>query len=312
MWFKQLHIYQIHDTATPPHDALQGALAQYAFRPVTGLESKRLGWAPPAGRGSDRLVHEVQGQRLISMLRQERLLPSAVVTEVLEERVAEFEAEQGYPPRRRERQAMKEQIIEELLPQAFTRTTRVDVWIDTTRQRIGIACASRARAEEVLDLLRQTLGSLKVTPLAVATPPVRTMTTWLNDPGTRPDWLLLGDSATLRAARGDEGTMRATSVDLDSDEIHASLAVGRQVSQLALTIEEQMSFVLHEDLAIKSIRFADALIDEAHDSDDDGDPVLRLETEFALMTHALGNTIEMLIEALGGLASQEFKMEATP
>lgn len=302
MWFKHLHLYRLHDSSPAPLDMLEEALAAYAFRPVNGLEAKRSGWAAPAGRGSDRLVHEIQGHRLITMCRQERLLPNSVVKEVLEERAAELEAEQGYPPRRREKQALKEQIVEELLPQAFTRTTRIDLWWDTARRLIGIQCASRKRAEEVLDLLRQSLGTLKVTPLAVSTPPVKTMTNWLHDATSRPDTLLLGDQVELRAGRGDEGVLRARQVDLDGDEIHAALTAGRQVSRLALTLEEQLSFVLHEDLALKSLRFADALLDEAHDSDDGGDPVLRLETEFALMTHVLSGAIEQLIDWLGGEA----------
>ncbi|WP_106478351.1 recombination-associated protein RdgC [Phytohalomonas tamaricis] len=302
MWFKHLHLYRLHDNSPGTPEALEEALAAYAFRPVNALEAKRSGWTAPAGRGSNRLVHEIQGHRLITLCRQERLLPNSVVKEVLEERAAEREAEQGYPPRRREKQALKEQIIEELLPQAFTRTTRVDLWWDTSRRLIGVHCASRKRAEDVLDLLRQSLGSLKVTPLAVAIPPVRTMTNWLHDATARPDTLLLGDQVELRAGKGDEGVLRARQVDLDSDEILAALTAGRQASRLALTLEEQVSLVLHEDLTLKSLRFADAIIDEAQDSDDDGDPILRMETEFALMTHVLSNAIEQLIDWLGGEA----------
>ncbi|GHA85069.1 recombination-associated protein RdgC [Modicisalibacter luteus] len=49
-----------------------------------------------------------------------------------------------------------------------------------------------------------------------------------------------------------------------------------------------MSLDLRDDLALKSLRFADALLDEASQADDGEDPVLRLEMDFTLMAIALG------------------------
>jgi len=98
------------------------------------------------------------------------------------------------------------------------------------------------------------------------------------------------------------GVLRARQVDLDSDEIQQLLESGRQASKLALEIEGRLSFVLHDDLALKSLRFGDALIDEANAADDGDDAVLRLETDFVLMADALGENIERLIAWLGGEA----------
>lgn len=161
--------------------------------------------------------------------------------------------------------------------------------------------SSRKRAEEALDLLRETLGSLKVTPLATRALPMRAMTQWLADEQTRPADLLLGDQVELKA-KGDDGVLRARQVDLDSDEIQQLLSAGRQASRMALEREGQLSFVLHDDLALKSLRFNDALIDEAGEIEDDGDAIVRLEADFMLMTQALAELIERLIEWLDGEA----------
>lgn len=127
------------------------------------------------------------------------------------------------------------------------------------------------------------------------------MTQWLVDPASRPADLVLGDQVELKA-KGDDGVLRARQVDLDSDEIQQLLESGRQASKLALEIEGRLSFVLHDDLALKSLRFGDALIDEANAADDGDDAVLRLETDFVLMADALGENIERLIAWLGGEA----------
>ena len=301
MWFKHLHLYRLHDAPELDAKTLETALGEQAFRPLGGSEARRLGWAAPAGRAGTQLLHELHGQRLMTALRQERILPASVVREEVEERSEAIEASEGRKLRRQEKLAIKEQVYEELLPRAFVRSQKVDLWWDSRRGLIAVNASSRKRAEELLDLLRETLGSLKVTPLASQTLPMRAMTTWLGDPGSRPADLVLGDQVELKA-KGDDGVLRARQVDLDSDEIQQLLESGRQASKLALSIEGRLSFVLHDDLAIKSLRFDDALIDEASQTDDGDDAVVRLETDFILMTQALAENIERLIEWLGGEA----------
>ncbi|KFF48124.1 recombinase [Gammaproteobacteria bacterium MFB021] len=301
MWFKSLHLYRVHDAEVIELEALETALAEFAFRPVSPREARRVGWNAPGGRSSERRVHEIQGHRLLAMLRQERLLPASVVNEEVAERVEAREQAEGQPLPRRERQLLKEQVMEELLPQAFTTTKRVELWWDTRRRLIGINASSRKRAEEVLDLLRQTLGSLKVTPLATRTPPSRGMTQWLSDASSRPASLLLGDRTELRAAE-DDGVLGARQVDLDSEEIQSLLEGGRQASKLSIGSEGLLRAVLHDDLALKSLQFDDALLDEASQTEGGDDPVVAMETDFALMSRALATFIEQLIEWLGGEA----------
>ncbi len=308
MWFKHLHLYRLHDAPELDAAQLEEALAEQAFRPLGGSEARRLGWCAPAGRAGTQLLHELQGQRLITALRQERLLPAAVVKEELEKRVEAVETAEGRKLRRQEKLTLKEQVYEELLPRAFVRSQKVDLWWDTRRGLIAVNTSSRKRAEELLDLLRETLGSLKVTPLASQTLPMRAMTTWLGDAASRPEDMALGDQVELKA-KGDDGVLRARQVDLDSDEIQQLLEGDRQASKLALGLEGRLTFVLHDDLAIKSLRFDDALVDEASQTDDGDDALVRLETDFMLMTQALSDGIERLLAWLGGEAQAG---QATP
>ncbi|GHB13828.1 recombination-associated protein RdgC [Modicisalibacter luteus] len=78
MWFKSLHLYRVHDAVTLALPVLGEALQEQGFRPLGGVEAKRMGWIAPAGRGSEAFVHEVNGQRLLSAQRQECLLPASV------------------------------------------------------------------------------------------------------------------------------------------------------------------------------------------------------------------------------------------
>ncbi|MHC9036453.1 recombination-associated protein RdgC, partial [Cobetia marina] len=51
-----------------------------------------------------------------------------------------------------------------------------------------------------------------------------------------------------------------------------------------------------------SLKFADAVIDEANAQEDGEDPILRLETDFALMAQVLSGVIEQMTAWLGGEA----------
>jgi len=305
MWFKHLHLYRLHEAPTLSTEAVATALGEHTAKPLGNADARRIGWAAPAGRlGGGQLLHEIQGQRLFTALRQERMLPGSVVAEEVADQVAEIEATEARKVTRKEKTALKEQVTENLLPRAFVRSQRIDVWWDTQRQLIGVNASSRTRAEDVLDLLRETLGSLKVTPLSTQSLPVRAMTTWLGDTASRPADLVIGDSVVLKA-KGDDGVLRGRQVDLDSDEMQQLLESGREATQLALSLEGQISFILHDDLALKSIRFGDALIKEADHTDDGDDALARLETDFILMAGALGNSVYRIVEWLGGETQRE-------
>lgn len=305
MWFKNLTLYRLHAVVEVSAEQIAEQMACYAAKPLGNADARRIGWAAPAGRlGDGQLLYETQGHRLISALRQERLLPASVVAEEVADQVAEIEASEGRKVTRKEKTALKEQATEALLPRAFVRSQKIDLWWDTERQLIGVNTSSRSRAEDVLDLLRETLGSLKVTPLSTQTLPIRAMTTWLGDTASRPADLQLGDNVELKA-KGDDGVVRGRQVDLDSDEMQQLLESGRQASKLALSIEGQLSFILHDDLALKSIRFGDALIEEADHTDDGDDALARLETDFILMAGSLRANVERLVQWLGGETQRE-------
>lgn len=313
MWFRNLRLYRLPAAGSIAVEALAEAMTSFATRDMGGHEAKHLGWAPPAGRKSETLVHAIQGQFLLTMQRQERILPSSVVKEEVEARCEEIETVRGGPVPRAEKLNIKEQVYEELLPRAFVRSHRVDVWWDMAGGMIAVNTSSAKRAEEALDLLRATLGSLKVVPIATHSLPMRVMTHWLQDPSLRPSWLEVGDSVKLMA-KGDDGKVTAKNVDLDTDDMQQLLESGRQVAQLSITLDERVSLTLTDDLSLKGLRFSDALLDEAGQADDGDDAIIRMETDFILMANALRDVIKLLLVGLGGEAVPEFKSmeEAEP
>jgi recombination associated protein RdgC len=301
MFFKSANVYRLHDAPEHTAETLNDMLKGDAAKPLGNADAKRHGWTPPASRNAELFMHEVQGHRLFSMLKQERLLPGSVIKDAVEEQVEALEEKEGRFLTRKEKSSIKEQVTESLLPRAFIKTTKVFAWWDVKRGRITVNSASRSVCEDLLDLLRETLGSLKVTPHSTQTLPVRAMTTWLHDTaqGTLPANLNLGDVITLKD-KGDDGVWRGRQIDPDSDEIQQMLETGRQAVELAMTVNDNVSFTLNDSLTLKSLRFGDKLLEEADAQDDGDDATARLEADFYLMANALAEAIDSLTAMMGG------------
>lgn len=73
MWFRNLHLYRLHDAPQLDAAALEQVLGEQAFRPLGGSEARRLGWSAPAGRAGTQLLHELQGHRLLTAQRRDNV-----------------------------------------------------------------------------------------------------------------------------------------------------------------------------------------------------------------------------------------------
>jgi len=301
MFFKNLQLYRLHDMSVIEGLSMPAQYDDAMARDLTGIQSKHIGWINPFGTDDCRRVLVMGHHRLLSALHQEKILPSCVVNDEVNERVDAIEAAEGRTLCHRERLTIKEQLFDEMLPRAFIRRKRVDIWIDIEHGIIAVNCTTPTMAERVLDLLRRTLGSLKVTPLAVAQAPSQVMTRWLKE-GDLPDGVELGDAAKLSAPGGEDGTMSVKDFDLRGEEVMAALDHGRVVTSIDMGIEHVAKFKLDDSLGIKRLTFADALVDEARDTEDEDDAAVRLEADFAIMANAMAPAIQRIITIMGGEA----------
>jgi len=130
MWFKNLQIYQLADDFTLTPEELHEAMQDKAFQPCQGLDTHRSGWTSVLGKHGDQLVHATNGRLMFCMRREERILPASVVREAVEEKVDEIELRENRSVGRKEKTDIKDEIIVDLLPRAFTRSQRSYGYID--------------------------------------------------------------------------------------------------------------------------------------------------------------------------------------
>ncbi|HIP52889.1 MAG TPA: recombination-associated protein RdgC [Chromatiales bacterium] len=299
MWFRNLQLYRLTKPFEQSAEALHDALQEGAFRHCGALEYNTMGWYPPLGGEDAPLVHAANGCLMLCARREERILPSAVIKEAVDERVEKIRADEGRDPGRRERREMRDDIEQELLPKAFTRSNRLYAYIDPRKHWLVVDASSAKRAEELITLLRETLGTLPVRPLKVEHAPADLFTRWVH--GDLDSGLFqLGDECEMRSPLEGGAIVRCRHQELASEEIRTHLDAGKQVVKLALEWNERISFLLDEELAIKRLRFPDLMLEEAAESGAE-DEAARFDAEFALMTLELDRFLTSLVETFGGI-----------
>ncbi|WP_138436149.1 recombination-associated protein RdgC [Marinobacter shengliensis] len=299
MWFRNARIFRFTKPFDITAEALEEKLQADAFKPCGPQETTRQGWVPPLGKHGEQLVHSANGYHLIALRKEEKILPGPVVKEAVEERAEAIELDQGRKVRKKEKEEIKEQVMLEMLPQAFSRNRRCFAYLAPQDGVLVVDAGSAKQAEDLASTLRKSLGSLPVRPPAVEQAPAFTFTGWLTESIDHPAHIVLGSECELKDPSEDGGVVRCKGLDLKADEIRNHLETGMQVTKLALTWDDNVSFVLDEELGIRRLKFGETLQDQLDDVDVDDAPA-KFDAAFTLMTLELSRMIPGLLEALGG------------
>jgi recombination associated protein RdgC len=300
MWFKNLQIYRLTEPFTLTPEALHEALQQRPARECGKLEPETLGWAPPLGRQGQLLTHASGGCIMICAQRNEKVMPAAVVREQLAQKVEMIEEKEQRKVGRKEKLDLRDQLMVDLLPKAFTKSALTYAYIDTKGGWLLVDAASAKRAEALTTLLRDTLGTLPLVPLETNQSPGTIMTGWLLGKIPTREFQIM-DQCELREPGEEGGIVRCRRQSLTGSEIQAHLDAGKQVVQLGLEWDQRIAFVLGEDLALKRLKFLDIIQDEAADTEAE-DAAARFDVDFSLMSLELGRLLPKLVDTFGGLS----------
>jgi recombination associated protein RdgC len=299
MWFKNLMIFQLTENFTLTPDELQEKLERVAFRPCGSHEEFTFGWTSPLGKSSEQLVHSANGFLMVCIKKEERVLPASVVNEMMLAKILETEEREGRKLSKKERTALKDELIFELLPRAFTFSTKTYAYIDVKGGWLVVDSASSNKAEDLLSLLRKCLGSLPAVPLNTVNKPIAAMTNWLIE-NDCPGDISVEDECELKSPEEEGGIVRCKRHDLWSEEITNHLEAGKQVTKLALNWSDRISFILDENLAVKRLRFLDLIQDQVVDIETTSEAE-QFDADFSIMSLELANFIPRLVGLFGGV-----------
>ena len=294
MWFKNLYLYRLQDVFPLSAEELHERLSLKPFTPCSSEQRESFGWVPPLGRDSDSMVHAVNGYMLLCMAHQERMLPASVIKDELEERVAGIQEREERKVGGKEKKELREQIEFELLPRAFTRTRKIEAWIDPHDMWLIINTSSATQAERFTGQLRKSIDSLPIVTPETDNSPTGMMTHWLTE-GVAPPPFELGEECEL-LSQGDEQSVAVFKKhELVAEEIQSNLANGKIVSKLMLIWADKISFVLTADLQIKRLKFLD-IFDEQLDEQDPQSHAEKMDIEFSLMTGEVSHLLTNLLD----------------
>lgn len=294
MWFRNVQLYRLPEQWDMTADRLSEQLSRLMFQPCGSQDLSSQGWAPVI---QDSLVHSVGGQWLIALGVEQRLLPSSVIKQECDDRAEEIEAQQGFKPGRKQMKELKEAVTMELMPRAFTRRRKSYAWIDPKNGWLAIDASSRTSAEPVVEALHKALDELPLKLLNTELSPGAAMTDWLAG-GEAPAGFTIDQDCELRALTDEASAVRYVRHSLEGEEIREHIASGKQVSKLALTFDDRISFILTDKFEIKRVQPLDTLTGK-----EEGDAKSREEqfdADLALMAGELGKLFPALLDALGG------------
>ena len=170
MWFKQLTAYRINTAELPESEVLTKALQQRPFNPCLGLDWFSEGWIAPVSH-LDVPLCQVKDTWLLALKREDKVLPTSVIKDLLDAKVAEIEEREFRKVDRKEKQTLKEQITDDLLPRAFTRSSRLAALVDTRRNWLMVDSATgRIFWRNARSVMADTASCPRVVIRIVATP----------------------------------------------------------------------------------------------------------------------------------------------
>ena len=300
--FKNALVYRIESWTVPALDELEARLAAGRFVECGATQHESIGWVEPRGRKHGALVEAVGGHWMLRLCIERKAVPASVVKTELEARLEAIEAQTGRKPKGKAAKELKEEIVHTLLPRAFAKRSTTPVWIDPKARVLTLGAASAKKADGIVTLLVDLLGGAHGSPvltlLQSQLSPTSAMAGWLSAKEA-PAGFSIDRECELKQPDSEKALVRYARHTLDIDEVAAHIGQGKLPTQLAMTWQGRVSFVLTEAMTLKKIKLLDVVLDgskqAANDGADDG-----FDADVALTTGELGRLIPDLIEALGG------------
>ena len=294
MFFRNLTLFRFPTTLD--FSQLEELLPEMQLKPVGALELSSRGFVSPFGRNEPELSHRIGEAIWLTVGSEDKILPSSVVNDLLGKKLAEIEEKEGRKPGGRTRKRIKEDLVHELLPRAFVKPSRTDALVDLELGFVAVDSSSRKNSEEFVSQIRGALGSFPALPLNAEVAPRNILTGWIaGEP--LPEGLALGEECELKDAMEGGAVVKCQNQDLQGDEIAKHLEAGKQVTRLALTLDDHLSFVLGEDLVIRKLKFLDGAVDQLENNEQE-DLRAELAARFALMSGEVKRLFVVLEAAL--------------
>ena len=303
MWFKNIYLLRLAEDFEADPSVIESALLNKPKSALGDEQFENAGFVSPFGGDSSAMCHAVSGYSLFTLAHEKKDIPVSVVREELDKMVKAVETKEGRKVGSREKKDFRDEVEFDLLPRAFSKTTKTDGYF-TPDGWLIINTSSATVAERVTKSLRECFTAhqmnLPVAPAIVDQSPTSTMTEWVKS-GFPPAPFTLGESVELTSQDDGKSTAKFARHELIAEAVQANIAAGKLVSKLALVWDEKISFTLSDELVISKVKFLDVLQDSMKNESPES-AAEKLDIEFALMTGEVSAMLKDLMAGFGGVA----------
>lgn len=295
--FKTATIYRIAPGWAPTMEAMEEALQGARFVPCPASQEKSVGWVEPRGEAHGALVESVAGQRILRLQIETKSVPSATIRKHADAAAEQIEQTTGRKPGKKEMRTLRDDALLALLPQAFSRTKCVQVWIDLDRGWLVTDASSQAATDEVITALVRAFDGLVLTLLNTNTTPMAAMTAWLQatDTDDWPEGIAIERNCVLKSTDEERATVKFDRHHLFNDEVRRHISEGKLPTSLGLNWEGRVSFTLTDSMRLKKINFLEGVFEGKEAAEAEA-----FDTNVAIGTAELRGVFDALIAALGG------------
>lgn len=293
--FKNALVYRIDQWEPPTQADIERRLEAGRFAECAPSQPEAAGWVEPRGEKHGALLESVGGQLILQLCTERKPVPSGVVKQQLEARLDRLEAETGRRPKGKAKKELKEQVVHELLPRAFPKRASTLVWLDLEARLVMIGATAGKQTDAVVTRLVDLFGGLRLAPLQTALSPATAMAGWLSEKEA-PRGFSIDRECELKQPDSEKAAVRYARHTLEIDEVGEHIKQGKLPTQLAMTWNGRVSFVLTDTLAIKKIKLLDVVLEQGGQANADGG----FDADVAITTGELRGLLPDLIEALGG------------
>lgn len=293
---KQLRQVKLYRIDMPEASVLVKHLEQIPHREIAKSEYRNRGFVAPI-RGQEKLVETFEGGYVFAVRHDEKIIPASVVSTEVQKQVEIEALNIGRNLTKKERQAIREDVIQTLCLTALVRSVVVTCFYRPDDKLLIINTTANGLANFTTGLLVNAMGAVRATTIYVDGAKGGLTTRLRNYLHDDLDTAFGKFSPTgycqLKLPEGKSVTVRMDDVREASDGLVEGIKAGGEVIELGLSADEGLSFRLRSDFSIKGIEFSDDI------EDDSEDHVAFYKNEAAIRTAQIAGVSAQLCELLG-------------
>jgi len=292
MWFKQAQIFKF-EKGSFGLEGLEGQLAQLPFSPCpSGLPISQ-GWISPTDEEDAPLVYTAKEFLLICLQTEAKLLPAKILRQKLNEKVKEIQLAQDRKVSYKEKNSIKQEIYNGLLPKAFGVIYRDYALIDTKNNWLVLNTNSAKNTESFVAFFKRSFSKVKIAPPEIKKlSPI--LTGWLLN-NNQPKALNIEDACVLQDSKQEGRVTRIQKQDLSASYVQSLIKNNFEISQMKVAWNDQVTFVLKNDFTFQSLQYQDTLVEPSDKNKNDSEEAC-FKADFFIMSGVLTKIFSELLK----------------